>query len=189
MAELDFSGYLADRPDNREALRGIPSPKHPDGKTYYMPSPSARFSLQLRRIMQLWGARGADRAPTAKELNELNSLLTDESGEQVEIERRLLGSALEEMLDDGITTDDLQKVVNVVMVKYAVGDAAAQSIIGSSGEAVARPNRATRRATAQKTAGPRSAKGSTAGGSRTRKPASSGSSTSPNGPAEARKAV
>jgi hypothetical protein len=177
MARLDFGEYLS---DDRLPLDNICTPKHENGKTYYVPSPSAKFALQLRRMMELWGGmdESEQRAPNDEDIKTLLEMSTNEAGEPVEFHRKLLGPVYDELVADGLSAERLTRVSNVVMAYYAHGEQVARALLAGPGKPSARPNRATRR-TAKKTAGSRSRQGSGASATRTRKPASTASSTPP----------
>ena len=188
MTRLDLGTYLT---DDALPLDNVPSEKHPKGKTYRVPSPSAAFGLQLRRMMDVWGNRDEARAPSKADIAELLEMVTGPDGQPADFNRRLLGSALDEMLADGVSAEHLQQIVNVVMAYYGMGPHVAEAIVGGPGEAPARANRATRRAGAKQTAGSRSAKASTGsiGSARATTSRTSRSSTSPNVRAAVKKAV
>lgn len=193
MPSYDLSDYLA---DDALTLRGIPSVKHPGGTAYTIPSPSAKFGLQLQRITQLRAERGADAPPSEDELLELVALVTDDAtGELVDFDTRLFGPALQAMVDDGVSADRLQMIRTLVITHYGSGSAVARSIVeAATGEAKARGNRATRRATKstpRKTAGSKSSRASTAGtrSARARASATTESSTSADAPEGQSKAV
>lgn len=184
MAHLDLGTYLL---DDALSLENVPSTKHPAGKTYKVPSPSATFGLQIQRVLQAWTS-DRDGAPTPEETADLLGMVTDDDGKPMDFHAKLLGPAYAEMLADGVTQEGLSRIGNVVMAYYGMGEAFAQAILGSSGEAPARPNRAARRGTAKKTAGGRSKKASGGSVTRTRQPVSRGSSTPRTGSVRPRKA-
>ena len=159
MARLDLGTFLS---DDSLALDNVPSEKHPKGKTYRVPSPSAKFALQLRRMMEVWGSRDTDRDPSPDDITELLELVTGADGQPIDFQRRLLGDVYDEMIEDGITGERLHQIGNLLLAYYGLGEHVAQAIIASPGESPARPNRASRRATGPKTAGSRSPKASTA---------------------------
>lgn len=177
MPHLDLGAYLS---DDALTLDNVPSEKHPDGKSYTIASPSARFTLQLRRMMEVWGARDGDTAPSETDIADLVTLTTGEDGKPVDFRKRLLGPAHDEMVDDGISGERLQMISNVVMAHYGTGPHVAEAIVASLGKPPARPNRATRR-TGKKTAGGKSPKASGGSATRTPQPDSPASSTSPGG--------
>jgi hypothetical protein len=130
-------------------------------------------------MMELWGEQGADRSPTEDDVKTLLEMVIGEDGQPVDFRRKLLGDAHDQMVEDGLSGEALQRISNVVMAYYGLGEHVAKAILASPGEAPARPNRAARRTTAKKTAGGKSRQVSGGTASRTRRQGSPGSSTSP----------
>jgi len=176
MPELDLGTYLA---DDMLVLRGVPSDRHPKGRTYKVKSPSAKFGLLLERMMTAW-SDGVAHTPTDDDIKDLLQLVTNEDGDPVDFSQRLLGDVYQELIDDGVSAERMQMIRTVVMAHYGHGAVVARQIVEQSGEAVARTNRATRRASKKK-AGPKSSPASTGTATPTPRRASTGSSTPPNG--------
>lgn len=149
--------------DDRLTLEEIPSEKHPDGKAYTLGKVTAKTGLRLQRMMQVWGPQRPE-APTPEDLAELVSLTTDDDGEAIDFHVRLMGPAYQEMVDDGVSADAIHAITTLVMTHYTAGPQIAKLMVErAAGEALARANRATRRAaksTVKKTAGSRSRRAS-----------------------------
>lgn len=190
MPSLDLSTYLA---DDALTLPGVVSEKHPRGKSYTIASPSAKTALRLQRVMQLRQASGPDAAPPAAEqIAELAELLTDDEGAPVDFHVKLMGATYQQMLDDGVSAENLGRITTLVVTYYGVGSAVAEALVKAADDAMSQgkpqaPNRAARRSGAK--AGRKSAQASTATATPTRRRGSTGSSTSPNGPEGQAKAV
>lgn len=149
---IDLSGILG----KKFTLTGIPSPAHPDGGSYEIPSLSAQDGALLQIIAA--GSDGEGSITGADAGEAMVEFCRDADGNEVDLNRKLLGDALDEMVGDGISNDDLQDIVAVVMAKATFGTEAARLYVArASGEAPARANRATRRAAAKKTSSPRKA--------------------------------
>lgn len=126
MPHYDLSNYLA---DDALTLQGVASEKHPDGKAYTIASPSAKFGLQLRRAMVIWGTRDAKNPPTPEELTDLLALVTDDDGKPIDLQTRLMGPVYQQMVDDGVSDDRLQMIWDVVIAHYGSGSQVAQMIV------------------------------------------------------------
>lgn len=184
MALRDLAAYLED--DGLEyplPSSGFADPsKFPDGKTYKVPSPSAKTGLYLTGLADLGtkAAAGADLSTS-----DLATLQLDDDGEK-SLYQRVLGPVYDEMLADGVKWTVLQQIGQDAYLCFAMSSSVADTAL-SLGKAPP-PNRRTRRAVAKKTAGRRSAQASTGAATATRRRASTGSSTSPNAPKAAAKA-
>jgi len=158
--------------------------RFPDGKTYRVASPSAKVGLWLTALAEL-GMKANTGADLAVE--DIERIKLDDDDEKT-LYQRVLGATYDEMLADGLKWTVLQRVGQDAYLCFAMSQDIANSALVGRGEAVARANRATRRA-AKRTGGRRSSRASTAGtGSAQGRPSrTSGSSTSPNasGAAEA----
>lgn len=181
MALRDLAAYLED--DGLEyplPSSGFADPsKFPNGKTYKVPSPSAKTGLYLTGLADLGtkAVAGADLSTS-----DLATLQLDDDEEKT-LYQRALGPVYDEMLADGVKWTALQKVGLDAYLCFAMSTDVADSALTSLGKAP--PNRKTRRA-ATKTAGRKSAPASTATATPTKRRASTGSSTSPNGRKAAR---
>lgn len=154
--------------------------RFPNGKTYRVASPSATVGLWLVGLTDL-GLRvnaGADLTP-----DDLARLKLDDEGEKT-LYQRVLGATYDEMVADGILWTALGKVGRDAYLCFAMSQEAADVALAAVGEAGARGNRATHRATAKKTGGSKSRRASTAATASVPAPTSrtSASSTSPNAP-------
>ena len=183
MALRDLAAYLED--DGLEyplPASSFEEPeKFPEGKTYRVPSPSAKVGLWLTGLNDI-----AVRAAAGVELDDtdLAKLRLDDDEEKT-LYQRVLGPVYDEMIADGVIYTALQKVGRDAYLCFAFSQDSADAALAGMGEAAARATRATRRRTAKKTGGSKSRRASTAGtgsGRAVTSPAS-GSSTSPNEPA------
>lgn len=187
MPTLDLSTYLA---DDALTLTGIVSEKHPDGKAYTITSPSAKMGLRLQRVMQMWQLGDSNEPPSIEQLEELIELATDDDGTPVDFHVKLMGDAYQQMVDDGVSAESLDRITSLVVTYYGTGSAVAKAILDDAPDPEgkpAAPNRAARRSGAK--GGQKSAQASTGTATRTRRRASTGSSTSANVPTEQAKAV
>lgn len=177
MATRDLSAFFE---DGALTYPGVPSTAHPAGKTYTVPSPDAKTGAWLSAIADL----GVMAANGAKLSEQDASQLKLDDDKQRTFYQRVLGSAYDEMLADGVSWAMLQLVGDDAYLCFGMDEDVADLVLASLGKAQARENRATRRlaktqATAPKTAGSKSGRASTATRARTRSPASTRSSTSP----------
>lgn len=165
MPSLDLQAYLE---DDKLVLQGVCSTKHPNGKSYINPSPSARTVLLLKQIMQSMDPVNR-REVSAADIAAFAALTTDEDGQPVDIAEKVMGATRREMVDDGVSGDRLERIESVVLTYYAFGSEVARAVVAGPGESPARPNRTARRA-ASRQAGSKSsrASGATAGRSRAR---------------------
>lgn len=176
MPTLDLSDFLA---DDALTLTGIVSTKHPDGKSYTIVSPSAKMGLRLQRVMQTWSATGPTTPPNAEQITELLGLVTDDGGNPIDFHVKLMGDTYQQMVDDGVSAEGLDRITSLVVTYYGTGSAMAKALVEAASEGKTEaPNRAARRSGAK--AGQKSARASTGTATRTRRQGSTGSSTSPN---------
>jgi hypothetical protein len=180
MALRDLQAFLED--DGLEyplqaSAFGDPS-KHPDGKTYRVPSPDAKTGLWLTALADLGvrASQGGDLAP-----DDLASLKLDDDKER-SLYQRVLGPVYDEMVADGVKYTALQTVAQDAYLCFAMSSEIADGALESLGKA--QPNRRQRRA-AKRPAGPRSRRASTGSATPTPPPGSTGSSTSPAEPGAA----
>lgn len=138
---------------------------------YAVPSPDAKTGLWLAGLADI-GARAA--RGDEVDAKALAKIRLDDNEERT-LYQRVLGNAYDEMVADGVKWTALQRMGQDAYLCFALSQEVADVALG---EAPARANRATRRATA-KTAGRRSARASTGTATPTRRRASTGSSTSP----------
>lgn len=182
MATYDVSDYFD---DGAITLQGIRSSKHPDGKAYTFPSPSGKVGLRLVAILNVGGKANAGLPLTDEDRAGL--LMGDD--EEHDLYKQVMGSALQEMLDDGVTWENIQRTFKLLFAKHALGQDIGVGLV-NLGKAQPPPNRAARR-TAKKTAGRKSGRASTGATGSVRATASptSRSSTSPTASEETAKAV
>lgn len=142
----------------------IKSAAHPEGRVYVVPSPSARVGVQLTAMVEIATKRQAKAKVSDADIARLH--ISDE--DEPEFARKVLGSAFDEMLADGVAWPIVQRLTQYGFVYWTSGkDRADEAALAGvfSGGAAARPNRAQRRAA---TSGQSDRQGSTAT-SRTRK--------------------
>jgi hypothetical protein len=153
MPEFNVGDYLS---NDALILHGVAGVKHPNGKTYTIAAPSAEDELRMRRIVQIQNAQAGD-ASKASLADELRSLLTTD-GAELTVPQKLLGAAHDEMVADGVTPTHIDKLAQIVMTNFGVNEYSARMVVSAAqGEALARANRATRRAAAKSPARKRSA--------------------------------
>lgn len=186
MATRDLSAFFD---DGTLEYPGVPSSAHPEGKTYKVKSPDAKTGVWFASIAEL-GVKAAN--GTAMSADDAAKLILDDD-EEMTWYQRVLGAAYDEMLTDGVSWVLLQRIGDDAYLYFGLDQDVADVALASSGKAIARANRATRRAatksTARKPAGSKSARASTGTQGRTRSRASTPSSTSPSGPRGEAKAV
>lgn len=186
LSEFLDEGLVYPLPASAFTVEAGAEPRFPDGKTYTVPSPDAKNGLWLTAMADL-----AVKATTGGKVSDadLNRLKLDDDEERT-FYQRVLGTAYDEMLADGVKWTALQTIGRDAYLCFAMSQDAADRVLAQTlagqGEALARANRATRRATtrtAKKTAGSRSRRASTAatGSARGRTSRTSGSSTSATG--------
>lgn len=179
MPEFDVTSYLA---GDACKFHGVASEKHPEGKTYVVPPPSAEDELRLRRLVKLQeqtppgkDGRPSDPAASPEYVRELLALIVGPNGEPMDIEQKLLGPAYPQMVADGVSPTHIEMLSQLVMTAYGVSSGAAQLVVRrAEGEALAAANRATRRAKSNAPVKPRAS--SPKAGSKS-KPASTAKST------------
>lgn len=152
---------------------GVPSTEFPKGKTYKVPSPDAvtgaRLTWQASIGQKL--ARGKDISP------EERAAVTLSDTEEEDFYKDILGPVYDEMLADGVPWTVLMGVAEDAYLVITGNEGLADFMLG---EAVARPNRAARRAaTPKKTAGSKSSPASSGTPAPTRSRASTRSSKTP----------
>lgn len=125
---------------------GVPSKKHPEGKTYRVPSPDAATGARLtaRMTLALKEARGGTLTD-----DEQASLLLDDDGERG-FYADILGPVYDEMMTDDVPWTVLRSIAQDAHLLITDNQALADITLAAEGEASARANRATRRAAAKK---------------------------------------
>lgn len=165
MALADLGDFLEDD--------GLEVPV-PGGKTYSIPSPDAATGLRLTAMVNVGVAAAA--GGQIDEHDRARLSLDDE--QEREFLEQILGSAYQEMIDDGVSWVRIQRVGRYALLFFTLGKEAADTSLrgAASGEAQA-PNRATRRAKTSATgssgtaASPTRRRASTASTTSRRKPA------------------
>lgn len=157
----------------------ITSKEHPEGKTYLVAPPDATTGVRWASIGELI----LFDTPTPQQLERLKLDDDDERS----LYEQVLGATLVEMQADGVEWPRVRQIAQDAFTYWAVNPQMADAVLVNQGEAVARENRATRRAAAKKPrstartprakAGSGSAKGSTATPAPTRGRTSTRSST------------
>lgn len=142
MPHLDLGSYLS---DDTLVLDGIASKKHPDGKSYSVPSPSAVDGLRLQRIMAAGGG-GPTAFSNPSVADDLRAFCTGPDGDTISADEKLLGPAYQEMMDDGVSAARLGMIVSLVMTHYSLGAEVAELVVAAAGEAPAPEPGATRAA-------------------------------------------
>ncbi len=156
MSQLDLSEYLS---DDTLTLTGIPSVAHPaaeGGGSYVIPSLSAEDGARLQQFLRPVAAPGKD--ATAKQRLAYGKAVTasaaaleafigdtgeDEDG-GVSLQRKLFGTAYDQMIADGVTHNAMTKLTQVVITQVASGLEMAERVVANAvGEAKARQTRAT----------------------------------------------
>jgi hypothetical protein len=164
MPEFNVKDYLS---NDALTLHDVPSVKHPKGTSYTIPAPSADEELRMRRIVQIReqqaaaeeAAKADDADEATKEkvadvivesMQETAALLLGADGETFTFQEKMLGTAYAKMVEDGVKPSHIDRLASLVMTNYGMGEPMAGMIVEhAQGEALARANRATRRAVAK----------------------------------------
>lgn len=146
MAELaEFTDFMddADGDGGFDSPR-MPSPAHPQGRSYRIPSPDAKTGLRLTALadMSLKQSRGI----AIDELDVKRLRISDDD------EREFLGQVLspgvlEQMIEDGVKWEHARRLAMYAFVRFGISKDAADEAAKNgllSGKAAA-PNRAARR--------------------------------------------
>lgn len=137
MARLDLGAYLE---DDALEIPGIPSTKHPAGRTYRFASPDAKTGLLLTALADL-----AVRANQGKDIERAAEKLELDDDQERDLMRDVLGATLDEMLADGVSWVRIQKLNQYLFIHFAMGAEIAADGLKAPGGATP-PNRAARRA-------------------------------------------
>lgn len=116
----------------------VPSKKHPQRKLYKIASPSARDGIMIERITNV-------AVQLANGGEDINMELLDDDEER-DLYRTLLGSAYDEMVDDGVTWAWMRHASLTALMWVSSGLSVAEQFWGAAGdpEKMA-PNREARR--------------------------------------------
>lgn len=159
----DFYDFLDD--DGIETPP-VPSTTYPKGKAYVIPSPDALTGARLAALAELSAKMNKGVEVSERDVARLH--LDDD--EEREFAGQVLGTALAEMQDDGVSWVRIQRLTKFAFVYFAVGPEAAVKAAEAgafSGKAPT-PTRAQRRHPAPTGAARKAPQGST--GSSRRKP-------------------
>ncbi len=137
--------------DDQCEIPGVKSEKHPEGRTYYIPSPNAVIGARLTALADISRKMHLGVQVSEKEAAKLQ--LNDE--EERDFQREVLSTALDEMLEDGVSHVRIQRIVQYAYIYFAMGagvaENAAKEGLLSGGKALApQLNRAQRRAEQRK---------------------------------------
>lgn len=146
MGHIDLATYLS---DDTLVLDGVASAKYPDGKSYTIVSPSAEDGLRLQRVVQQSGPKLQDVSVDNAEI--LMALCRDAEGNEITLAEKLIGPKVHaEMVADGVSLTRISLIEEVLTLHYGIGPEVTTLVVAAAGEAVARANRASRRAAAKK---------------------------------------
>lgn len=141
MGALDVSGYLD---DGALTLEGVASKRCPEGRSYKVEPLSWPDTILLKRIVGKWGGRiPTAAAMTAEDAADLSAFITAPDGTVIDLNEKLLGPALQEMVDDGVPPPNVERLVTVAALHFGAHESVAQQFVAvTAGEAEARRNRA-----------------------------------------------
>jgi hypothetical protein len=155
MADLSKFLDFMDEVDERDGFDSppMPSPAHPEGKQYRVPSPDAKIGLRLNALadMTLKQSRGLDISET-----DVKRLRLDDKDEHEFLAQVLSQSLLDQMVEDGVKWEHLRRLAMYGFVYFAVSREAADQAAENglfAGKALASTNRATRRGTKKTSSG------------------------------------
>lgn len=145
MPRIDFSGLR-----NELVLTNTPTEKYPEGKDYVVSDVSMK---DAQRLLEIYSLIGSDNEKEQKEGAEAFVDFLTVDGRVVSLLRRLLGSGVDEIEADGLGAQNQRDIEEAIITTALQGVEAAQAMLTAkvtAGEALARGNRATRRAAAKK---------------------------------------
>lgn len=126
-------------------LPPVRSEKYPEGKRYVIPSPSADTGLRLQGLAELVAKQQKGIPINERDVARLK--LSDQ--EEREFFQQVMGSAYDEMMDDGVSWVRIQRLGMFCFTYFAISKEAAEKAAREgafSGKAPAPLNRAQRRA-------------------------------------------
>lgn len=169
MPRIDFSGLR-----DELVLHNLPTRTYPEGRDYTVADVT---TADAQRLLEIYSLIESSDEKEQKEGAEAFVEFMQVDGKQVSLLRRLIGEGAGQIEADGLgasTQHDLEKTL--VRAALSGVEAAQEMLIAevAAGEALARGNRATRRAAAKKS----TASSRKAGSSTTRQPASRGTARS-----------
>ncbi|HEX4432856.1 MAG TPA: hypothetical protein VHZ96_26520 [Frankiaceae bacterium] len=165
MPHINLATYLA---DDTVDLDGIPSKAHPEGASYKIPSLSGEDGLLLQVITN--GSDEDGNITKAEAAEAMVKFCRDADGNAVSLQRKLFGDALDLMVADGVSNNNIHATMSIVMAQASFGTEVARKVVArASGEAPARENRATRRSAAKKSSSSSRKAGSKSGPASTAK--------------------
>lgn len=118
MARTDYDDLAAFLTDDALKLPPIKSRKHPNGKSYSVPSPDAETGLWLSSVANI-GMLAASGQTDALSEQQKQSIELDDDDER-NFHQRVLGTAYDEMLADGVPWVVLQRLSSYVFTYYGV---------------------------------------------------------------------
>jgi len=148
MPRLDLADFLDD-----DALEiELASAKHPGGKVYTIPSPDATTGIFLTAMANL-GIRAAKGDKDLTEADVKSLKLND--AEEKDLVEVVLGTAYQELIDDGISWEKIRRLSQYAFAYYAMGPQAAVKGVESGAFTGKAPekNRAARRSSTRATSG------------------------------------
>jgi hypothetical protein len=144
MPLVDLEGFLSDDSIKTE----LKTKNFPDGKVYTVPSPDAKTGLWLSGIAQL-GVK-ASQDPDSVTPEEVQRLQF-EGPEEESFLKLVLGTAYDELMEDGASWVQIQRLGQYAFAYFAVSpEAANRGVEGIFQGKAETPNRATRRSTGAK---------------------------------------
>lgn len=140
--ELDeFNDFMED--DDGFDSPKMPSDKFPEGRKYRIASPSAKVGLRLNALADIMAKQAGGAAVSEADIARLR--IGDE--DEKEFVRQVLGSALDEMVDDGCKWVHIKRMATYAFTRFAISKEAADLAVQNGllrGKVIA-PNRAARR--------------------------------------------
>lgn len=119
MARTDYDDLAAFLSDDALRLPPIKSRKHPNGKSYTVPSPDAETGLWLNSVANLGILAAADEGGQVLSPQQKASLELDDNDER-NFHQRVLGTAYDEMLADGVSWVVLTRLSSYVFTYYGI---------------------------------------------------------------------
>jgi hypothetical protein len=159
MAENELGELFDFLEDDGLTTPPVKGKKYPEGKVYVIPSPDAETGARLTALGELGVKLEKGLEVTENDMKRLR--LND--AEEREFAEQVLGSALPELFEDGVSWVIIQRLTKFAFVHFSISPEAAREAAQRgvfSGKALAR-NRAQRRADARSGAAHKAPQGST----------------------------
>ncbi|XAO35624.1 tail assembly chaperone [Microbacterium phage FireCastle] len=139
----DYNELQAFLDDDGIKLPPIKSKTHPEGKSYFVESPDFETGLTLQNLSSIAQrlSNGIDVDP-----EEAKSLKFSDGPEEANFARMVLGTALDEMIADGVKWNPIRNAVQYAFTYFAMSPAQARKLVQSVPKAQAPANRSERRA-------------------------------------------